>query len=158
MNTLSKALLAVVLAPVAALVAGIGGCEARKAYYDWQVERMCEKDGGITVYEHIKISPSAASQMRRVGGNLAIAGEAFAKADDVAFLRGDRQVLREGHPAITRHEQAIVRRVDGKSLGRVVRYDRVGGDFPLTGSHPSQHSCPDFPEYYAHIAKVFLVE
>jgi hypothetical protein len=155
---LGKLIAAVVLAPIVILVVGIGGCEARKAYYDWQVRQMCEKDGGVMVYEHIEISPEVAASMGRVGGHLSITVESAASRSDVAFLRGDPTVLREGEPTIERLEQAIVRRSDGKVAARMVSYGRAGGDFPFTGSHPSTFSCPDWPQYYAEIAKVFIVK
>lgn len=153
-----KVIAAVVLAPIAILVAGIGGCEARKAYYDWQVRQMCEKDGGIRVYEHIAILPERASKMRRVDGHLSIANEEVAPIEDIAFLRGRPTVIREGEPSIQRLEKEIVRRADGKVVARIVRYGRAGGDFPFTASHPSGFSCPASPQYYAEIAKVFVVK
>lgn len=153
-----KILTSIIVAPFALLVAGIGGCELTKAYYDWQVRQMCEKDGGATVYEHIRISPNMAASMRRVGGHLAITIESVATANDIAFLRGEPGVLREGNPSIQRHEQAIVRRADGKVVGRIVRYGRSGGDFPFSASDASGFSCPGWPQYYAEIAKAFEVK
>jgi hypothetical protein len=158
MSILGKVVAGIVLAPIAILIIGIGGCEARKAYYDWQVRQMCEKDGGATVYEHIKLSPESAAAMGRVGGHLSITIESVAPASDIAFLRGEPSVLREGEPSIRRHEQAIVRRSDGKVAARVVRYSRAGGDFPFTVSNPSVFSCPDWPQYYAEIAKIFVMK
>ena len=158
MSTFGKVVAGVVLAPIIVLVAGVGGCEARKAYYDWQVREMCKKDGGITVYEHINMSREVAASMGRVGGHLSITIESAAPANDIAFLRGEPNVLREGEPSIRRHEQAIVRRSDGKVVGSVVRYARAGGDFPFTASNPSVFSCPDWPQYYAEIAKIFVVK
>lgn len=157
MSALGKLATLVVLGPIAILVAGIGGCEARKAYYDWQVRKMCENDGGIAVYEHIQITPEVASRMRRVDGHLSIGHESIAPSGDIAFLRGGPSVLREGALSLSRHEYAVVRRADEKVMARVVRYRRSGGDFPFTASHPSSFSCPDSPHYYAEIAKVFTV-
>jgi hypothetical protein len=157
MNVLGKMVSAIVIAPIAILVAGIGGCEARKAYYDWQVRQMCEKDGGIRVYEHIRLSRETATSMRRVGGHLAITIESAAPKSDIAFLRGEPTLVRDGSPTVLRHEQAIVRRFDGKVVGHIVRYGRVGGDFPLSVSNPSGSSCPEWPLYYAEISKIFVL-
>jgi hypothetical protein len=158
MSMLGKVIAAVTLTPIAILIVGIGGCEATKAYYDRQVRELCDKDGGIAIYEKIRISPEIAAFMGRVGGHLSITIESAAPASDIAFLRGEAVVLRVGHPSIERHDQAIVRRSDGKIVARIVRYWRTGGDFPFTTSHPSAFSCPDSPQYYAEIAKVFVVE
>ncbi len=154
---LGKMIAGALLAPIVILVGGIGGCELRKAYYDWQIGEMCAKDGGITIYEHIRITPEMAKSMRRVGGHLSMTIESAALPGDIAFLRGERQVLREGEPSIQRLEQQIVRRSDGKVVGRMVSYGRSGGDFPFTGSHPSHYSCPGVPQHYVEIAKIFAV-
>lgn len=158
MSKMAKVVAAILLAPIAVVVIGIGGCEARKAYYDWRVRQMCERDGGIAIYEHIRISPQTAARMSRVAGHLSITYESSSPPSDVAFLRGEPQILRTGEPSIQRYEQSIVRRSDGKTVAKVVRYGRAGGDFPLTLSNPSTFSCPDWPQYYSEVAKVFVVE
>jgi hypothetical protein len=158
MRVLMKAIMAVVLTPVILLIAGIGGCEATKGYYDWQVRRMCEKDGGITVYEHITVSPEVAASMDKVGGQLAIPNETLARSTDPAFLRGRSEILREGNPSVRRLEQTVVRSSDGKTVARMISYARAGGDFPFTVSNPTVVSCPDWPQYYRDIAKVFVIK
>jgi hypothetical protein len=156
---LSKAVAAIVLAPIIVLIAGIGGCEATKAYYDWQVRKLCEKDGGVTIYEYIRISPQIAALMGRVDGHLSIGDEAVAPPDDAAFLRRSKEsVIRDGDPSVKRIEQIVIRRSDGKVIARVVRYWRTGGDFPFTASHPSHFSCPDSQRHYAEVAEIFVVE
>jgi hypothetical protein len=158
MNAIGRLTAMIVIGPIAILVLGIGGCEATKAYYDWQVRQMCMKDGGIAIYEYIEISPAIAASMGRVDGHLGISIESSASPSDVAFLRGERNSLKDGEPSIGRHEQSIVRRNDEKVVARIVRYWRTGGDFPFTVSHPSAFSCPGSPQYYAEIAKVFIVK
>lgn len=158
MSKVGKVFAAILLTPIALVVLGIGVCEGRKAYYDWRVKQMCEKDGGISIYEHIRISPQTAARMSRVAGHLSITYESSSPPNDVAFLRGEPEILRTSEPSIHRHEQSIVRRTDGKIVARMVRYGRAGGDFPLSLSNPSTFSCPEWPKYYSEIAKVFVVE
>ena len=55
MSAVGRVLAWVALTPIVVLVAGIGGCEVRKAYYDSQVRKMCEKDGGVTVIESVTL-------------------------------------------------------------------------------------------------------
>ena len=157
MSTSGRIIAGIVLVPIVVLVLGIGGCEARKAYYDWQVRKMCEKDGGIRIQEQIQITARQATSMRRVGGHLAIAEEKLAQQEDLAVLRSSTTELRHGSPTLQRLEQSIVRKSDAKVIARVISYSRVGGDFPFTASHPSNFSCPDWPRYYQEIAKVFVI-
>lgn len=157
MNRLIKVVAAVLLAPFVLLTAGIGGCEARKAYYDWQVRRMCEKDGGVTVYERITVSPVEASRLPRAGGFLGAAPEALAKDTEPAFSRIRRVQLREGNLSIVRYETEVIRRSDRRIVGRAVTYTRAGGDFP-TFAHPSSFSCPETMRVFAGINAIYQVE
>lgn len=158
MKLVTKVVAGLVVSPLLLLVGGVAGCEARKAYYDSYIRRLCLKDGGAEMYERIKVSPAVAASMGRVGGHLSITTESASSLNDVAFLRGEPSPLRTGQLTVWRHEQAIIRRSDLKVIGRVVRYSRSGGDFPFTGSSPSAFSCPDWQQYYADIATAFVIE
>lgn len=142
MSTMGKVIAGVILAPIVILVVGIGGSEAMKAYYDWQVAKMCEKDGGATVYERMSISPELFERMKGVADAILVPDESARKTEIPVYWRSKDQTIREGHPSITRMESMIVRRSDGKILGAVVYYGRSGGDFPFTGSEPSYFQCP----------------
>ena len=156
MSTLGKVVTGLVLAPIAILVLGIGGCEAKKAYYDWQVQRMCEKDGGAIVYEQMSISPGMFKRMRgNLGGAPVVPPESARDTEVPVFLRAEAQRIREGHPSITRTEYAIIRRSDAKILGKVVYYGRGGGDFPFTVSEATYFQCPRNAELER---KIFSVE
>jgi hypothetical protein len=69
MSAVGKVVAAVLLTPVVVVVAGIGGCEARKAYYDWQVRKLCDQDGGVVVYERMEIGKADYLRFSREGLN-----------------------------------------------------------------------------------------
>jgi hypothetical protein len=58
------------------------------------------------------------------------------------YSRRKTEVIRERNPTLRRTEVTVVRRSDGKVLGKAVFYGRAGGDFPLTLDHPSSFRCP----------------
>ena len=155
MSVLGKVITGVVLAPIAIVVVGIGGCEARKAYYDWQVRKMCEKDGGVTVIEHVTISQE---EYRRLGGAMGaipIHDRSSAKTDEPYFTETKTNYLKASNPEIRREEVVFIRRADEKVLGRFVYYARVGGDFP-SWAHPSSKGC--IPPEAGVPKQVFQVE
>jgi hypothetical protein len=159
MSGTGKVIAAVVLGPIAILVTGIGGCEARKAYYDWQVRQMCAKSGGVTIYERVRITAEQASRLGTVAGHFGVPSESSANADVPAFSRLQSVTLHCCDPTLMRHDEEIVRRQDGRVVARTVRFSRSGGDFPFTASHPSSFGCPEnLPQFYEQRSKVFQVE
>lgn len=154
MGPIGKAVSAVVITPIVILIVGIGGCEARKAYYDWRVRTLCETDGGATVYEQVTLNPEMFRKMKGVGDAVLVPDESARKTDIPVYRRWEQQMIREGHPSIHRVEMKIVRRVDSKVLGTAVRFSRRGGDFPFTVSNPSHFGCPDLDL----ASKLFVVE
>jgi hypothetical protein len=139
----SKVVAGIALLPIVVIVGGIGGCEARKAYFDWQVRKLCEKEGGVTVYEHYRPSNET---LKALGGETTLSS-----LPDKSLQRFDIPVYqhllesvarREGSPTIARHEAIVARWSDSKVLGRLVIFSRAGGDFPFSGSAPSYFQCP----------------
>lgn len=140
MKVLGKIVAAVVLIPILVLVLGIGGCEARKAYYDWQVQKMCEKDGGVTVFERVTLSNDEYVRLGGSGGQIPLPEERSAPANYPYVSKTTRTTVKEGSPQITRAEALIARRADGKVLARFVTYTRIGGDF-TSWAHHSYKMC-----------------
>jgi hypothetical protein len=141
MNVMGKAIAAVLLTPVVVVVGGIGGCEARKVYYDWHVRKFCEGDGGVTIYERVRLSPDQAASMTVSGRVLSVPFKAEKRPDQDFYREEDSQRIRASNPEIVRSESRIIREADQKVLGRRVVYWRRGGDFP-SPAHDSSFSCP----------------
>lgn len=126
----------------------LAGCE--RWALDRKMEELCKKDGGVKVYETVKLP---ASDFSNIGQPLArYAKPATAEEDrlgpDYLYI-SKREVLlgaaanpERGEGRLVRLYWAIHRRSDGKLLGEQVEYRRIGGDGFTFGFHPSSASCP----------------
>jgi hypothetical protein len=137
-----KVVAAVLLTPVVVVVGGIGGCEARKAYYDWQVRKLCEGDGGVVVYERMAISEADYLRFARDVGSGAKGSPLVAESP--VSTETTITYIRRGNPEVRRDEEVFRRRSDNKIVARYVYYARVGGDFP-SWAHPSSRGCAPIP-------------
>ncbi|MEO1768102.1 hypothetical protein, partial [Thiobacter aerophilum] len=129
--------------------------EGRKAYWDYQVRKMCEKDGGVFVVQQIHLN---ADDYRRLGGEqgeipIPERGSAPTKAEYVSDTV--RRVIREGNPSVWRTEATIHAVANDKIIARYINYSRRGGDFP-TFAHPSSFSCDQGMGSVSR--KIFLIE
>jgi hypothetical protein len=117
------------------------GTELNKAYWDSKVRAMCEKDGGVMVFDRVQISKAAFPKIKLTSKKMLILPfEDQARSDNPFFLRTHSEFLHKGFINVMRHEQSIVRREDGKVLSTHISYGRSGGDLPI-GFHPSHYSC-----------------
>ena len=152
-----KLLLLIPVALVSLLAITFAFFEGRKTYWDHRVREMCAKDGGVTLHEHVVISRKEAAQLPHIGDFLGVAPEALAKQQEPVFSRITQLVLREGRPTVTRYEQAIIRRSDGRVVATSVTYVRAGGDFP-SFAFPSNFFCPEQEQLYADVHRIFHIE
>jgi len=120
---------------VAALL--LSACE--KARLDQQVKELCAKDGGIKVYEAVKLSPDKFDQWGMVKPFDPAQGE-NTLGPDYIFKR-EIHYYRQGNPEMSREHYKVIRRSDSKLLGETILYGRGGGDMPGPW-HDSSFSCP----------------
>lgn len=120
----------------AALLLPLAGCE--KARLDQQVKELCAKDGGIKVYETVKLPPENFDKY----GVVRIPSKQDAKSSDDYYYERDTTYMKTGNPEMWRSNHRIVRASDGKVLGESIRYARRGGDMPGPW-HESSFGCPD---------------
>ena len=113
-------------------------CE--KARLDQQVKELCAKDGGIKVYETVRLTPEKFNQWGQPSFYKPTQGE-NALGSDYIFKEA-RQYYRRGNPEMSRSHYQVIRRSDGKLLGETVLYGRGGGDMPGPW-HESSFTCPD---------------
>lgn len=122
---------------LAAVLLTMSGCE--KARLDQEVDRLCRIDGGLKVYEKVKLpkenfdergAPIWRSKDRR-----------FYYAGDRFYTESEDQMIVTGNPDLIRIEIRLVRTSDNAVLGRSVSYTRRGGDIP-NPFHPSHYTCP----------------
>lgn len=118
----------------------LSGCE--KARLDEQVRELCAKDGGIKVYEVVKLPAQEFDQWGVIKFYRPTQGE-NALGPDYLFQH-DTVFYKRGNPQMYRSHFRILRRADRKLLGETVVYGRGGGDFPLPlPMHGSSFHCPD---------------
>lgn len=110
----------------------------RKFYYDAEVNRLCAIDGGIKVYETVKLPADKFDKY----GVVRIPSKNDAKPADQYYYDRDTTYFKTGNPEIWRSHHQIIRASDGKVLGESVQYARRGGD--IHGPwHKSSFGCPD---------------
>jgi len=150
----------ILLSPPILIVLGFAYCEANKAYWDHQVRKLCEKDGGVTVFEHVELTPEEYRENDGEHGVINVPPEKSQDAEKYSYLTRDSEtVLRNRNPSIQRFEFLIYRKSDGKELGKYVSYARSGGDFPTGFAEGSSFSCADFlPPNPSSIRQIFSVK
>lgn len=114
--------------------------EGRKAYWDYRVKEMCERDGGIKVYDTVTLPVDKFNEWGQPNfykpdeGDNAL-GREYIFRSKVSFYR-------KGNPQVARYRIQVIRRDDGKLLGESVSYGRGGGDIP-SPSYGSGFHCPE---------------
>jgi hypothetical protein len=145
------------------VMALLPGCGAKNAA-DKELQALCEKDGGIKVYETVTLPKSQFDESGMPRGKNWNAIDLPSKLDPDYCQSSWTGILKKGDPlkaevqmwkSITR----IRRQSDRKLLGEAVIYGRSGGDsffHLILGGHPSGRSCPEGADNL--LGKVFIVE
>lgn len=159
MSNGSKILKWVLLSPVVLVLLSVVFCEINKAYWDHQVRLMCEKDGGVTVYEHIELTPEEYKHNGGKNGFIHVAPEEKSPTYHEYAYRSARTKIHYSSPSVWRSEYTTYRKSDGKTLGVWVTYTRHGGDIPTGIIHDSSFSCMDTTGFESNpISKIFSVK
>lgn len=122
----------------------LAGCERAKTKLDREVDRLCSIDGGVHIYETVKLPKE----------NVGPDGDVFPQYRGLSSDKGGlgpryesrfaNELLVAGDPAMQRIRNQIVRLSDKKVLGELIVYRRSGGDLPGPWE-PSRYSCPAGP-------------
>ncbi len=136
--SLVKTMLFLLAALVGLLLLAIGFFEGRKAYWDYQVRGMCEKDGGMKLYQRMPLPKKYLDS----DGFIRIPPSSKAHSTDLFSYSVETQKIKEGDLAVYRYHVTVSSRVDSTLLGETVIYGRSGGDFP-TFAYPSRFVCPE---------------
>ena len=151
-------LLIIPVALIALLILAIGFYEGRKAYWDSNVREMCEKDGGVKIFEKLRISKADIDLLGRVDGKIGVPIKALAHPNAPAYAELKITDLREWNPRVSRSESTIVRREDQAVVAKSVVYARSGGDFPTGLSEGTAFVCPDLKAITSDLQRLFIVE
>lgn len=131
------------------------GCERAKTKLDREVDRLCAIDGGVRIYETVRLSKEnfgpngeVFPQHKGRGGKEGRYGPDYWSDLEVATLIA-------GDPSLLRTRVTMNRRSDGKVLAEIVDYKRGGGDFPGPWE-ASSYSCVQSTQTGDFYSRVFL--
>jgi len=130
----------VIASPFILIAGGIAFCEANKAYWDHQVKLMCEKDGGVTVYERVELTKDEYEIIKNSSGKISIPF-GWEKNDSPYYIYSKTEVIFNDSPKVWKDEMLIIRRRDNNVIAKKISYSRRGGDMPTGILHPSHFSC-----------------
>lgn len=133
-----------VLIPLAIIALTFGFYEARKAYWDYQVDKLCEQDGGVKINEVMHLDTQQYERLidKKLGTRqLVIPKESSPEGVGAAvYYRLRQEEIRSHNPRVSKSIYVLVRAADGVEIASSIRYGRGDGD--LISLHPSSHSCP----------------
>lgn len=105
---------------------------------DREVKRLCAIDGGIKVYETVKLP---AEKFNRYG-QVRVPAKWLAKPEDEYYYEITELNYVTGNPQMYQLNLRLYRAIDNKLLGASISYSRHGGDLPGPW-HSSSFSCPE---------------
>jgi hypothetical protein len=144
---------------MATAVTGCAWMPGYHTYWESRVKEMCEKDGGVRIFEQVRVTREQARALPRVGDHLSVPPDWAAKPEHPVFIRERRLQIRDDDPPIGRNEQSIVRRIDQKVIGVAVSYTWTPVTYPYAFvAHPMKMSCPDLDQIYEGIERVYQLE
>jgi hypothetical protein len=108
------------------------------------VKRLCAIDGGIKVYETVKLPAEKFDKRWNFINFYKPTEDENALGPEYLFKR-NQHYYRQGNPEMSRIHYQIFRRSNGKLLGETVLYGRGGGDIPGPW-HDSSFTCPSYTE------------
>jgi hypothetical protein len=114
--------------------------EGEKWLLDRQVRELCAKDGGIRVYETVKLPAEKFNQWGQPNFYRPTQGQNALGSEYV--FKEERNYYRRGNPEMSRYHIQVIRRTDGILLGESISYGRGGGDLPGPW-HDSSFHCPE---------------
>lgn len=125
------------------------GC-GEKDEADRQMQELCAKDGGVKVYETVKVPKKQFDKWGMPRGKNWDGSNFPSTLDPEYQLKATSMFLKRGDPLkgeveMWKDATKIYRHSDGKILGESVTYGRRGGDLYialLLGGHPSGGHCP----------------
>ena len=121
---------------------------------DNRVKELCEKDGGVNVYESISLPPEKFNKWGSINFYVPTEGE-NALGDEYIFKR-NRILLKEEEPSIIKVHTMIIRRKDMRLLGESTFYKRSGGGLPGPWFN-SGYGCPILNKQTDILRQVFIV-
>ena len=127
----------------------------QKYYYDWQVNRMCAVDGGVRVYETVRLQADKFDKWGMV--NFYRPNQGVDALGSVYLFNRETVYYIRKNPELFRMSTQVIRRADHKVLGESVFYKRGGGDLPGPW-HGSSYMCPKLSVENDVLRQIFIKE
>ena len=122
-----------------------------KGQLDDEVRRLCAIDGGIKVYETVKLPAFRFEK----DGSIYIPAKRLAKPEDKYYVENSTLYLIEGNPEMVQYHSKVYRRSDGKLLGEAISYSRRGGGMPGPWHVPA-FRCPQKEDSGYLMMQIFI--
>ncbi|MCF7982638.1 MAG: hypothetical protein K9K86_11700, partial [Pseudomonadales bacterium] len=91
--------------------------ELNKAYWDSKVRALCEKDGGVTVYEVVNLTKDEYLQNEGKNGLIRVMSKRTSKKEHQYAFVSKTNVINAKKPYVRRTEYVTYRKADNKQLG-----------------------------------------
>ncbi|MDO8962269.1 MAG: hypothetical protein Q7V02_09210 [Methylophilus sp.] len=138
----------IVLSGLGVFVLWIFFWPSEKDHLNAQMAELCKKDGGVKVYETVKLPAEMFDDLGNLKAGVNVRkGEQYVTqfAGAYELVTVPRMVLKDGDPLkgegrLARHHSKLERISDGRLLAEVVNYYRSGGDRWFAGM-PSSSTC-----------------
>jgi len=118
---------------------------------DREVERLCAIDGGIKVYETVKLPAERFDQY----GQISIPYKENVKPEDEYYYESSTIYLIKGNPELRQYSSKLYRRSDDRLIGESTSYSRIGGDMPGPWQ-PSSFMCPADEGFNYLMKQIFI--
>lgn len=129
------------IAVVVILVAWLGMPTFNKWRADRFVDELCAKDGGIKVYEAVRLPEERFDKF----GEIYVPSLKEAKPMDEFYYVSETQWIKKSDDVFAlvmwRNHDRLFRAAENKLLGEAIGYSRRGGD-PISPLHISSYACP----------------
>jgi hypothetical protein len=126
-----------------------------KGWYDQQVRELCAKDGGVKVYETVRLPAEKFDQWGQPNFNIPVTPYNKLKDADQYYLEWEITNLKLGNPKLERSHFRLIRHSDNKLLGESASYSRSGGDLPGPW-HGSSFICPEPTKHQSLESSIFI--
>ena len=139
----------------------LAGCSTpSQVYWDHKVKELCEKDGGVTVYEKVELTREEYERNDGKNGGIRVPSEKSPLAGKYDFSsKTINSDINASNPHVWRTEGVIYRKSDGKELGKMVTYSRRGGDISTGIAESSHFGCGDIKTIKLDVEnQIFTVE
>ncbi|MHB1619266.1 MAG: hypothetical protein ACYCTY_04675 [Sulfuricella sp.] len=123
-------------------------------WLDHQVRELCAKDGGVKVYETVKLPPEKFNQWGQPNFYRPDQGENALGAEYV--FKQETYYYKQGNPDLFRLYTQVFRHLDGKLLGESVFYKRGGGGLPGPW-HGTSFMCPELSVKADVLRQIFVI-